>query len=396
MFPNMPKTPQQQYGVEIKYIPPVVTPDASLYPNNDTSAETIAQMGQALEHPVIIEPGEGLVIPAETLLNREVLLERVATSLQDARDKIEQAKLEGKRIIYVPGSYDLVHKGHAFYVEQVIECVCKEAGCTREELYVVMMADSDSLIRKVKKSKAKVNGGKEPELRPVETAPERLIGMASLNVDLVGILPSDEDDRNLLPMSPRLDIPLMLGELSVDFVKQQMERIADLNLSPEKLATAIEQVEKDRQELKHGLEAYVRLGQQLSGTQPLDSYPVQAWQLFTTSFLNSATRETSGITKRYEPGHTTRIVSFDDTKYLAQVIFLMTYANVAVTIIQDINIGSTSSLLEGVDSWQEIRDFKRAALKEALGETALAKYDEMIEVLRERLSGGESQPVAEV
>lgn len=70
-----------------------------------------------LEKGIVIEPMFGLVLP--NTKNPEKLFSKVASSLEDVKLRVSEAKAQGKHILYLPGSYDLVHKGHAFYVAQV-------------------------------------------------------------------------------------------------------------------------------------------------------------------------------------------------------------------------------------------------------------------------------------
>lgn len=69
-----------------------------------------------------------------------------------------------------------------------------------------MLAYSDKLIAEVKKSKFVKYGRDELNRRPVKTAEQRVLGMASLDVDIVGIIPSYLDNRALLPTPPKKKI----------------------------------------------------------------------------------------------------------------------------------------------------------------------------------------------
>lgn len=374
----------------IKYIPPQVTPQ-NTYPAEDTPGPIVSEL--AAEIGVTLDPELGLTLPnTSTSETIEFLNNKIATNLTEVRARIEEAKALGKHIVYMPGSYDLTHKGHAFYVEQVVECYLSEANCSREDIFVVMLADSDKLIADVKASKYVGNGGTELQPRPVEPAAERVIGMAALNVDLVGILPSSQDNREVLPEPIELDIEAMIRELNHDFVIQQQNRLASMDLSPEEMEKEMKRVEKDKAELLNGLTAYQQLIANFRTGADLGKVPVQAWQLYTTSFINSVTPESSGSPVRYAPGHMTRLVSKDDTKYLSQVIFLMTFANVAVSIINDINNGSTSKLLEdaqekfGAKAWDAIRESKTTKIAETFGEQAAVNMQAFADDVATRLA----------
>lgn len=353
--PDMPKTK------------PITVEPQKQYPGENTSGQEIYEMG--MEIGIIIDPEAGLTLPdVRTEESTEKLLSKIAGSLTEVQSRIREEKQKGKHIIYVPGSYDLTHKGHAFYVEQVLECYLAAANCKREDVFVVMLADSDKLISNVKASKYIENGGTELNRRPVEPAHERVVGMASLNVDLVGILPSPEDNRELFPAPVNLDIDQMLAELEGEDIP-----------------------EKDKVDLINGLLAYKALYTNLIEGKDLGKVPVQAWQLYTTTVINQATGDKSGLNS-FEAGRTTRLVSHDDTKYLHQVKFLMKYADVGVSVIKDINNGSTSTLLEnaqgqhGVKAWEEIRNFKRQQILALMGQEAAERLDRVNEKVKAMLN----------
>jgi hypothetical protein len=374
-----------------RYVPPILTP-AGDYPANDTPGEKVAQRA-LIEMNVFLDSEYGLVLPDTSTPEKvETLRKKISPNLQETMKRIEAAKDEGKRIVYMPGSFDLTHKGHAFYVQQVIECFTSAAGCSRNDIFIVMLADSDDLISRVKATKYIENGGSELQKRPVESAAERVIGMAALGVDVVGIIPSSKDNREVLPVPIDLDIDKMIEELEANFVEQNMSRLQALQLSAEAFEVAKKRVITDKQELRIGLDAYKQLLKNFSEGTALEDVPVQAWQLYITSILNSALTPASANTKGYQVGSMTRLVSRDDTKYVLQVIFLMTHANVAVNIINDTNNGSTSGLLSnfqetyGEYAWQAIRDAKLRKIRERFGDNAVDNLNKLTEEISKSLN----------
>jgi hypothetical protein len=135
----------------------------------------------------------GLVVPR---LDREIL-QKFTIDLLGVREVIrEQLRLD-KHVLYLPGSYDLVHVGHASFIQESIENYCAINKLSRENVLVLALADEDELISTVKKS-----ASREGELpRPIQSldlmghlsaeVSPRLIDLASLPfVDLVGTLPA--------------------------------------------------------------------------------------------------------------------------------------------------------------------------------------------------------------
>lgn len=369
-------------------LPSRVSVDPKMYPNDSMTSNEFTDA--ALKIGVTIDD-KGLVLPDVTSSKKEELLNKIAVNLEEIRSRIDAAKKEGKHVLYIPGSYDLVHKGHAFYVQQVIDAYiekCKESGViiSREDLFVVMLADSDELIKDVKKSKHVDNGGDEPKARPVEAAPSRLIAMASLGVDLTGIIPSCWDKKIDFPTPAKFEVNLQ--EALNMFKKQLIDSLSDLPEGEEK----IKKIEKDIKDLEEGIVSYELLCKNLSSGADLGNVPVQAWQLYITAYINGVDVKSSlQSPELYVGGSITRFVSHDDTKYLMQVLFLMYLAGVGIIVIEDINIGSTSSLIAealkmyGEKAWEQIAKDKLGNIVEHFGNEAAKEIEELKTNLAEKL-----------
>src|SRR5581483_7408363 len=168
-----------------------------------------------LHMDIEIDKGNGLVIPHTTTHkeNLKKTMAKIMPSLFDVRDAIAKAKEANKHILVLPGSFDLVHKGHAKYVKLSVDAYIKAAKCKREDMFVVMLADDDELIKQVKAFKHVDFGGDEPQRRPVEKAPERALSMAHIpDVDIVGIVPAPNIRKDLLPPPPDFDVKEMLAD----------------------------------------------------------------------------------------------------------------------------------------------------------------------------------------
>lgn len=133
-------------------------------------------------------------------------LDKVTQDLLETRARIAEVLGEGKHIIYLPGSFDLVHVGHASYVRQCIDnYLSRNLRLTRDKIFVILLADDDEMIRAMKPSYLFNNPGDHP--RPMENRElfehvtdehPRLVDLASLDSDLVGSIPAPTQVGDLL------------------------------------------------------------------------------------------------------------------------------------------------------------------------------------------------------
>ncbi len=148
----------------------------------------------------------GLVVPHLSLKEVGSI---VVPDLIEARHRMQAMMLEGKTAIYFPGAFDLVHIGHASYIEEGIAYVLQQTKLTRDDLFVVVLADSDDLIEAAKPAYKYAQNGNHP--RPIESSKifshvlsqstainPRMIDLAQLGVDMVGVIPSPSEAHNLL------------------------------------------------------------------------------------------------------------------------------------------------------------------------------------------------------
>ena len=380
------------------FTPPTLQPNPANYPASEAPTSELVERGRELG--VVLDPTNALVLPDVTSEeNVELLQSRIAPDLRAARDAIAAAKAAGKHVVYLPGSYDLVHAGHALYAQQVLDAYMAQTGCARQDIFLVMGVDDDALITAVKRSKWVGAGGEEPEPRPVEPIAERLLGVAASGADLAFPIPAPELTRaDSLPAPVALDLRAMRADLETHFDAQQEARIDALvaqgRISEDMAVKERARIAVDHRELLElGLDAYAKLAADLGAWRNPGQVPVQAWQLYMHGILNDVRPDNAGTDgQRFAPGHVTRVVSVDDTKYLAQVVYLMNYANIAITLIEDVNVGSTTALLKqavakhGDRAWEAIRADKRAALREQFGATASDRYDAAVAAVRARLT----------
>lgn len=276
----------------------------------------------------------------------------IARSLVEVKRLIDEQRSTGKHIIYIPGSYDLVHAGHASYALQVIDqYLLQHPDLTRDDLYVVMLSDDDELIKTVKAYKRKGYSAKGDEdfERPIESAEAfedlnlehhpRLIGTASLPVDLVGFIPAPENAKEFIN----------------ELLAAQKHDVGTLTQHLEDFMAARELAEVDKRELSAAIQSYGKLlhcfgnggydeviasfralGKPYAKVDPEAPWSIQSYQLLIHGFLAAG----DGLR-----GPIVRIVSVHDNKYKDQVDFLMEAAGLDVEPIEDVELVSTTKLL---------------------------------------------------
>jgi len=245
-----------------------------------------------------------------------------------------EARKLGLDVIYLPGSYDLVHVGHLSYVDQVVSHYLEETArlgrnLDRGNLFLVMLADDDQLIGRIKAGKYIGNGGDELFRRPVEAGLDehgrspRLDSLASFPVDCVGFIPSPEVQN--LPGSYGLDI----------------SKCRDI-------AASI----SSSSELDHYnqiLESYQRIEELFAHHESLEraTWSIAAWQLYITlQIANPQPQDINTTPQPFSGECITRAISAHDKHYLDAVKMISRWSGVGVTVIDDVEAVSTTGLLQ--------------------------------------------------
>jgi hypothetical protein len=267
--------------------------------------------------------------------------QKIFTNLESLKDKVDSLRLSGKHVLYMPGSYDLIHLGHAFYIDKAIEwylTLPENENISRHDIVVLVLADDDSLISQVKSNKWVGNGGSEPFKRPIQSSDKfkassdmenwRLVELASVPyVDIVGFIPSPENvdilsNKNILSrQKSSFDIEESLN----DFLSNNVLSDKDIN------------------GLRNGVRCYEYLVSNISNPDEIIKsfkskgvfWSVQAWQLFIHIYLASGDFS----------GPFVRVTSENDVSYKDQVNFIMQVSGIKNIYIDDYPIISTSELL---------------------------------------------------
>jgi hypothetical protein len=305
-------------------------------PEQDTERviERLRQRGVLFDDLLLLKPD---------LEHATAIQEKISTSLQEVRKGIDRLRATGKRVLYMPGSYDMVHLGHAHHIQESIQrylALPENRGLAEDDVAVVALADDDDLIRSAKGSKHVDQGGSEIFRRPVQSADEhdaeseignwRLYELASIPmVDRVGFLPS--------PLrATELATPEILAvQRHPNFIAQGLERLQEWTIVPPQDATALSQAVgqyRDLLELMRADPSAVAAAFE-SGQHP---WSIQAWQLFIHAYLGAGDFEAPMV----------RMMSDQDADYALQVSFLMHATGIATSSIPEESLVTTSELLK--------------------------------------------------
>jgi len=318
------------------------------------SSETAQRLLERLASTDVNFDRYGLVMPTKSL---RVVNEVVAPDLVEARNRMQEVMLEGKTVIYFPGAFDLVHVGHAAYLLEGIEQVMKRTGLSRDKLFVVVLADSDTLIQAAKPAhKYAMNGGHP---RPIESTEvfyhvlanatelnPRVIDLAQLDIDMVGVIPSPNEAHALLTRwifknwfrqfsNFEHTGALLLADRGDDISAEAEQTVNDYRA----LVTAIR-----NQQYAHVITSFdnVRFGLPSEGEPSCWSLP--SWQLLLHRFL--------GMVHQLPQAGCYRVLSMRDS-YSPIVQRLMELSRIMTVSVNDTHLLSTTTLLERV-SWSNL------------------------------------------
>ena len=300
----------------------------------------------------------GMVVPQ---VNAPFMAQKITRGLVDTRTRLAQVLGEGKHVIYLPGSYDMIHAGHASYILQGVEAYLKQhSRLSRKDIFVMILADDDELIEAIKPSYLMDKPADHP--RPLENERiyehltklnPRLVDLASLPVDLVGFIPAPTRIGNLLG---DWHFKRWL-ENNADFTRDgaALHHLGNDAVSDEIRAT-IAQYESLLSRIKQGDFREVIKGFQTAKHSKLynpatAAWNVASWQLMVHKFLGSVPGS---------QGYYTRIISEHDVKYKDIVAKLMKVSRIDHLFVQDDMVISTTALANAF-GWEELYDAKSKA-----------------------------------
>ena len=290
----------------------------------------------------------GLVVPSAKLQDIYPL---IVENLIEARHRIQHVMLEGKTVVYFPGAFDLVHVGHATFFQQGIDLFLKTHGrLKREDLFVVVLADSDDLIEAAKPAHLYAGKGEHP--RPIQSGKvfnhllrkhtnvnPRLLDLAACGIDMVGLLPSPAEVHSLLDNWFFQEWLKKNSEFEGDAIEVVAGGVDELATE---LRNALNDYLKIVKAIKEGHFERVQTSfEQVKFNLPSSTgetfWTLPAWQLLLNRFL--------GFVHQFPNAGCYRVISIRDG-YGGFVKRLMELSRVRHAAIDDIPVVSTTTLLK--------------------------------------------------
>ena len=307
----------------------------------------------------------GLVVPTGGIRDLEA---RIVKTMEEARQRIQHVVLEGKTVVYFPGAFDLVHAGHVtFFLQGVDLFLKKHSKLKREDLFVVVLADSDDLVEAAKPAHLYATEGEHPRpiqgakvfshvLRNYTKANPRLLDLASLGVDMVGLLPSPAE------MYPLLDNWFFQrwlndhGEFQNDAIEVVADGTDDLSIQAR---TALSEYLEIVRAIKEGhfervQASFEQVKFNLPTTDGKTYWTLPAWQLLLNRYL--------GFVHQFPNAGCYRVISSRDG-YGGFVRRLMELSRIRHAPIDDVSVISTTTLLSTF-GWETLYKAKVASLTE--------------------------------
>lgn len=125
---------------------------------------------------------------------------KIALNYLEAKIRIRHALATGKSVLFLPGTYDLLHAGHLVWFKEALEKFTSKLNLPKKDIFCVVPFDNDKLTRIEKISKHVSQGGREIYLRPIINERNRAVALANLPyIDLIMPIPSPLDNQDLIP-----------------------------------------------------------------------------------------------------------------------------------------------------------------------------------------------------
>lgn len=242
---------------------------------------------------------------------------KAAYSFGGCRARIDALRACSTQVLYMPGSYDLVHAGHAWHIEAAVE----RFG----DAPVVALADDDELIAATK----------GPD-RPVQTSERspyalnwRLYELASIpRVRTSGFLPSPMATQEVAGTAV-LESQCGPGRLE-EILRDPPDHLAAMGYDE-----ALNRVVHEYADLLTMMHRTPR-GMVEAFKSGIHPWSIQAWQLYLHCYLGAG---------RYD-APMVRVMSHHDDAHAIQVAYLMHAAGIQTRYLHELELVSTSSLLE--------------------------------------------------
>lgn len=329
-----------------------------------TEEEAIKDADQAL---IDLNPGlkfdkYGMVIPNQSQTTHK----KIVNDIVDLKSRIENAAQSGKHILILNGGFDLIHKGHAIFVSYSVSEYMKTNGLSRDQLFVVVSADSDNLLGIYKASKWIGNGGKEDFKRPVQRQEEfqelsyntRSLDLASIEaVDAVLMTPSPFKLSEALIQDASFKESIRAGlEILESRAQTLLARESELGLSIREQNQFISELEPfmrsmGRLLLMENLSLIQDEFLRSSQGEKSSIWNLTSWNFLLQSYLFNSLDESNSVA---------RVLNKSDGDYLAIVAVMENLAGANVVLMPENRVMSTTGILSGADHSELIKAKRRA------------------------------------
>lgn len=289
----------------------------------------------------------------------------IAPNFSEIRAGMRAALGRGQKVLLLNGSFDLVHGGHAAMVQAALHNFMTTENLSREQVYLVVLADADELIHSSKKHKWIAYGGTEPLPRPMQSLESiegssyelhpRAQDLGNLGADLVGLTPSPGEFLKSLNESWVQEFLRSANESL--WLEKLSEVLAEENFKPEQI-TEVELVFNTAFRMIRALQLGEgdKIVADFESADPGDALPhwhVSSWQMVLQFAwgLNS-----------FPEGSVHKVLNLRDAEYLHNVV---SWSRVS---------GQTIHFIDGTDVFYSTTDLLKTFPMEELVDRKLRYY----------------------
>jgi hypothetical protein len=332
-----------------------------------TEEDAIKEADQALAdlNPNLKFDAYGMVIPSHSQSSHR----KIVTGLPDLKSRVEDAVSLGKHVLILNGGFDLIHKGHAIFASYSASAYMKNKGLRRDQLFVIVAADSDNLLGVYKASKWIGNGGKELFKRPVQRKEE--FPELDYNTRALDLASIDAVDAVIMTPSPfELNQELIQNEVFKNSIR------TGLSLLDSRADTLLSRQDKlglsQREQHQHltNLEPYMRaMGRLLlsgsleliqeefvraSNGQGSPIWNLTSWHFLLQAYLFDSLNESDQVA---------RVLNKSDGDYLAVVAVMQNLAGANIFLMPENRVMSTTGILTDAGHEELIKAKRKSHLK---------------------------------
>ncbi|MCK9368398.1 hypothetical protein M0R04_00250 [Candidatus Dojkabacteria bacterium] len=275
---------------------------------------------------------------------------KIVDALEDGDNRIKRAIKEGRKVLLLPGVYDILHAGHISWIYEAYNAfkqrISKENKYKykREDIYVVVPMDNDCLARAEKIYLHESYGGHEKFMRPIVYQERRALSLANIDiVDLVIPMVSPLEIDEIVSQPKRISVDYaykLLNRLNLlgNFTKNEYdELLSSLNIYKEIIKPNLALIKKDFARLNFPKEVGETLFPKIEDSVLWNN---PSWQLYIYQILFKEKNKIPPKMKNLP----NRIISQRDG-CSEQTRFLMSLCGISINSILDTYITSTTKII---------------------------------------------------